>query len=626
MRRLLCSVGCNAYDDLDNLNGAELDAEKVYSSLVLSEYKSYEAGSCLLKSPSYYEFRGMLQEILLGDNCPDIFTLYFAGHGGVGAGSYYLCLKDTKNNFAFNGFPLSDLFTLINSSLVSQVFVILDSCHSGGVVYDMNNLMKGEQIGQSGSKSVALLAAAASDQYALEYSSGGVLTNYLVKVLGGELRISDEREYFDLVEVGRTLSNILIANGDEQIPSSWGINLYGEGLFALNPFFSGEKSGIDVYEHIPASSGLGKKIALHYKEISQLHVEVELEVDAAKIAALLSKIKHETFDDDKQFISFLMGLLNSLRSQALKSSDLLAESTLISGFLPVLCKLDESVREQYILLLARYRHAAALRELKEIREVLRSDRFALLGNSSTSNALSQFFCLPLRISKLLGWAGLLLLELKYLGVESDIKHSVSSLIAEVVDDYPRAFCAVTERQAAQIFVGIKGLLVADCGQLALQLLLEYLESIGNNRGEVCKLDSTGEDILTFLSLFGTSGLKSIPKIVSSPTHFLFALLLLARDFGMNEEVDQLMHIFDRKTVYAYVSNNYSEFGDIRMEDGLNLSLQIGFSFWSLDEFNDIIEKAVEPKLAENSSLSSHGIQYAAVVSSLVYEDRLPLFL
>ena len=626
MRRLLCSVGCNAYDELDSLSGAELDAENVYSSLVSSEYKSYDADSCLLMSPSYSEFRGMLQEILLGDNCPDVFTLYFAGHGGVNAGSYYLCLKDTKKNVAFNGVPLSDLFTLINSSSVSQVFVILDSCQSGGVAYDMNYLMKGEKIGHSGSKSIALLAAAASDQYALESSSGGLLTNYLIDVLSGGLRISDDRKYFDLVEIGRALSKVIIANCETQIPSSWGINLYGEGLFAINPFFSGGQLGFDVYETIPASSDLGKKIAFHYKEISQLHVEVEQEVDAAKIAALLLKIKHETFDEDKQFGSFLMGLLSSLRSQALKSTDLFAESTLISAFIPILCQLEGDLRDQFILILAKYRHSAALRELDEVRVVLRNDQTALLDKKARSGALPLFYCLPLRVSKFLGWAGLLLLESRYLGIESSIKRSVSSLIAEIVDDYPRGFCAVTERQACHVFVGIKGLLAANCGHLALHLLLEYMESVGNNWGEVCKINATGEEILTFLSLFGTRGLKSIPKIVSSPTHFLCVLLLLAKDFGLNAEVDHLMHLFDRKTVYAYVSNDYGEFSDVKMEDGINLSLQVGFSFWTLDEFIELFEKSVKPKLAEDSSLNSHGVQYAAIVSSLVYEDRLPLFL
>ena len=206
MRRLLCSIGCNSYDEIGNLNGAELDAESVFHALVQSEFKSYDRDSRLLKSPTYQEFRSVLQEVLLGEDSPEVFTLYFAGHGVVSAGSYYLGLKDTSGrNVALNGFPLSELFTLINASSVSQVFVVLDSCNSGGIVYDLNNLLKGDQIGAAGSKSVALLAAAASDQYAMESESGGALTKHIISILNGGARINDECEYLDLVEVGRVV-------------------------------------------------------------------------------------------------------------------------------------------------------------------------------------------------------------------------------------------------------------------------------------------------------------------------------------------------------------------------------------------------------------------------------------
>lgn len=627
MKRLLCCVGCNEYEELGGLNGAELDAENVFNALVDSEFKSYDSDSRLLRSPTYLDFRVVLQEMLLGEECPDVFTLYFAGHGGVHAGSYYLGLKDTsRRNVAFNGFSLSDLFTLINSSSVSQVFVILDSCNSGGIVYDLNSLLKGEQIGAAGSKSVALLAAAASDQYAMESESGGALTNHIVSILNGRTRISDECEYLDLVEVGRVVSNLFIEARETQLPSSWGVNLYGEGAFTLNPFFSGESSGGDVFEYIPASSSLGKKIALHYAEISKLHSDVEYEVDAEKVATFLSKIKEETFDEERQFVSFLLGILNSLRNQAIRSKELFAESILISGFIPILNRIDESLSARLIPIFAQYRNSAALRELDELSEAIKSDKFFLLDTDSPSGASSQYYCVPIRISKILGWLGVLLYESKYLGLEDDVKFKVTSLLADIVDDYPMAFCAVSESQAVHVFMGIMALLDRGCGAQACYIYLNYLESIGSNKGQVCSIEASGEDILTFISLYGSPALKSVPKIVASPTCFLFAILLLARSFGLEEELDSMMHVFDRKTIYSYVSNDHREFGDIRMRDGVNLSLQVGFSFWSMDEFYKLVFDVLETKFEKDQELKLPDIQYVSTVSSFVFEDRIPLFL
>ena len=419
---------------------------------------------------------------------------------------------------------------------------------------------------------------------------------------------------------------MFLEEGGEQLPSSWGVNLYGEGAFALNPFFSSEAAGKDVFEYIPASSSLGKKIALHYSEISKLHSDVENEVDAEKIATFISKIKDDAFEDERQFVSFVLGMMNSLRNQAAKSGDMFAESLLLAGFIPILNRLNDTLRAQLTPVFARYRNAAALRELSELSRAIKKDRYYLLKDDSPGGASSQFYSLPLRVSKILGWLGLLLYESMYLGLGDEVKSEVSSLLSDIVDNYPKAFSAISESQAAHVFLGVKGLLDVGCGVQACYIYLNYLESIGKNRGEVCSPEASGEEILTYISLYGSSAIKAIPRIVASPTQFLFVVLLLARHFGLEGELDRMMHIFDRKYIYAYISNNHQEFGDVRMRDGVNLPLQVGFSFWTMDEFYEFLSKMIEPRLKRDKVLDIPDMQYISVVSSLVFEDRLPLFM
>ena len=98
-KRVLICIGVNQYDvnDLDDLNGAEADAENIFAALTNASLGGYDLTlSRLLLSPTLTEVRQVLDEVAAMKPV-DTLTVSFAGHGGVNGASYYFCLKNSSS-------------------------------------------------------------------------------------------------------------------------------------------------------------------------------------------------------------------------------------------------------------------------------------------------------------------------------------------------------------------------------------------------------------------------------------------------------------------------------------------------------------------------------------------------
>lgn len=98
--RALISIGCNAYDQFDKLpllDGAEADASRVHELLIRDEIGGYDPEiSALLLSPRESECRHAISSALGIQGGLDVLTVYFAGHGMVDPGGFYLCLSPRR--------------------------------------------------------------------------------------------------------------------------------------------------------------------------------------------------------------------------------------------------------------------------------------------------------------------------------------------------------------------------------------------------------------------------------------------------------------------------------------------------------------------------------------------------
>ena len=249
--RVLLAIGCNQYENAKQLNGAEADAQRIFSVLIRPEVGQYDvARSTLLLSPSLHEVRQCLHAALFTDPQPETFTFFFAGHGGVSAGSYYMWLRDTRpKGQSISALSLADLFRSINEALPRQNNIIIDACESGGLIEDLTVLLKHEILGNAGTPTFTLVATSAQDQTSGETQEGGVGTNAILDCIEGRDFIQDSTSTLDLVEIGRKVSTRLRDSG--QNPVVWGLNLYGPPRFCRNPLAisaepsdgSGEGSG-----------------------------------------------------------------------------------------------------------------------------------------------------------------------------------------------------------------------------------------------------------------------------------------------------------------------------------------------------------------------------------------------
>ena len=164
MKNIAICLGCDEYSKLTRLNGAVADCKRVYDVLVSSGL--YDAtASKLLLSPTLQDARACLNDVA---GCKDlgVLTCYFAGHGGMKSGTFYLCFSDADlDKLSTTSLPIIDLFTVVGEIAPRQANFIIDACQAAGAMFDLNALMKPEIIGRAGSSSIAFLAASASDQY-----------------------------------------------------------------------------------------------------------------------------------------------------------------------------------------------------------------------------------------------------------------------------------------------------------------------------------------------------------------------------------------------------------------------------------------------------------------------------
>lgn len=240
--RALCAIGCDAYDHLNPLTGAEADAKAIFDALIKPEVGDYDAShSHLLLLPTLQEVRDSLTAMLCGADALDALTIVFAGHGAVSSGSFYMVTRDTRlQGLSATFFPLADLLRMIAEAAPRQTYIFIDACQAGGLIFDLNVILKSDVMGEFGTPGVTLLATAASNQEAIVAGGHGVGKAALLGCIDGTIFLQDSNPALDLFEIGRVVSDRVAAAG-AQTPVVWGLNLYGPSSFCRNPPVDGGK-------------------------------------------------------------------------------------------------------------------------------------------------------------------------------------------------------------------------------------------------------------------------------------------------------------------------------------------------------------------------------------------------
>lgn len=621
--RLIVGLGCDIYDHSDQfgwLRGAESDASKVFSLLTDPEIGEYQcAGSTLLLSPTLDQVQEALRSSLFDHRPIDTFTLFFAGHGVLKSGSFYLCLRGSRfDALSATALSLSEVLRMIGEAAPVQANVIIDACESGGLIEDLNSILKHDVLGRGGTPSITLLAAAASDQAAIETRSGGVATQALVSCISGSLFVQDIRPALDLVEIGRVVSSQVSKRGG-QTPLVWGLNLFGDGQFCRNPNFGSHIStslrslGSGLSE--AATSAVRKALPDLYRLYDDAADGLDAKRLNERIKAVLTAF--DSSEDPTEFVSRLQLVFRERTSRSADPFEAIEATAACLMSLTKYCPSSETARAHIS------RESLALsREVNEIVTstlgALAADRFVLLSKRA---ALADLYYLPLRLAKLLGWAGAAYLIEREEGADTSLSaRNLKSLSDLVCEHYSTAFRAMTDSQAPYLMVALSAYRASELHEAAEPLLSLLFSSALDCKGNVARNDLSPEKALEYVLARAKQNYEEQVELIAQPTELLLVMLCYANVFGLSEAFDVEMKTLDHVKLNAFAPADWASFSDEVIATGSNLTLEIGESVFSVAEVdNQILRFGFgTPRWS--------ALKYACIFSSFVVPDRTPWFL
>jgi Caspase domain len=435
--RALISIGCNNYLYCHSLRGAETDAKRVFEKLIAPQVGDYDLdSSCLLLSPTLSEVQTAIMRILFGSNSIDTFTVFFAGHGNIKAGSFYMCLKDSRSDaLSATALSLSDLFLKIGEARPNQSNIIIDACESGGLIADLNVILKPELLGKSGTPGVTLLAATAGDQFASETAEGGIATTALLSCIEGNTFIQDLTSTLDLIEIGRKISSDTGGRVD-QTPIVWGLNLYGPPRFCRNPHFHpGNAASLrGVLSAWPASTDA--PVERHMSALWDLYLTVDRNWSPRSFRAILDPVLSDIASSPHNLVTFVERLSAALGERADLSNDRFRSTEVVAACSVALLAHSEDTNglvasklQNTILKVIEFGGRALTSAVTR----LKADRYALLPERG---GFADLFYLPCRISRLIGWGGTVVHLSRRIGMRhEDVERCFTELLDLIIEHY-----------------------------------------------------------------------------------------------------------------------------------------------------------------------------------------------
>lgn len=616
--RVLLAIGCNEYDEASPLAGAVPDAQRIFDALVSANSPWYDVGrSRLLRSPTLDEARAVLRDMLFKGQAIETFTFFFAGHGGVHAGSFYMWLKDTMGAAqSVSALALADLFRSINEAAPRQTNIIIDACESGGLVDDLGVLLKPELLGDVGTPALTLVATSGRNQGAGETMAGGLGTNALLDCIEGKELINDTVGALDLVDIGRRVAAKLQPQG--QNPVVWGLNLYGPPSFCRNPRFSndGLERMRDFVQTWPTQTD--DIVKANQDALWTTYLSVSGDWSQERFQRLVWSIVQAPNLPPDQIATVIERLASAFLQRAAQCEDpyrsVLVAAILAASLTPhVENPAAHAVAERLTGEVAK----ALLNANARLISSLSADRFALL--SSRNGGLADLYFLPLRVSQVLGWAAAGPYVAHSEEQRAQALDQMKVLLPLILEHYERSLVALNDSQASAWCICLaqaSELGLMDEGERLAGLLFYSLAVSG---GRVARGDLSAEDALAYLLAKMSGDYSGIAELIERPMETVTVLLKAARLFDLEEIFDEALWRLDGVSFSAYMPANLALFNDEIMRGGENVVWTIGHDVFRTADFLATWPQMMPaPATAVTKALS--------VLAALTLPDRQAWFL
>lgn len=616
--RVLLAIGCDSYDHADLLHGAERDARRMYEALIRPEVGDYDATrSRLLLSPTYSDVREALREALFIDPQPETFTFFFAGHGSVSSGAFYMWLKDSNSmGLSMSALSLADMFRSINEATPLQSNIVIDACESGGLIEDLGALLKPGLLGNAGSPGLTLLATAAQDQGAGESSAGGIGTVALMECIEGNDFVQDHKGTLDLVEMGMRVSQRLRSSG--QNPVVWGLNLFGPSGFCKNPRY-GTDPATPLRQALQTwPTGSNDVIRQNYDALWAAYSAIGEVWDPEKFSAVVRAVLSSSSREPELLANLADRLAVTFLQRALQARDpfrtvevlaTLAVALLSSTEHPSVADTAQRLLDQTCM--------ALIDATSVLIEDLKADKYALL--SDQSGVLSEFHELPSRLTRMLGWTAAATFMCRDDMQRTQAEAMFAEVLRLVLDQYGGSLISFSEEQASGTCIALSTcarLGLRDEGELFAGLLFNSLIQC---EGRIARDDMPRDRALEYLFARRGNDFSQSMDLVARPIELLTVLLKAAGLFGLEAIFDESFWKIDGVAFSAYFPTNYTNYGSYRMEGGENMVWTIGFDVFRTAEFS---ASWPATKTAPQSPL----VASLVLAASLLYPDRQAWFL
>lgn len=615
-KAILLSVGCDRYSSVTRLRSAEADAKRIYGHLTAGAAAMYGAeASTLLLSPNKLKIDNCFADLLKAHKGPDVFALYFAGHGTVVDGSFYLCPSNVSiDAVSVTAINIATVLRAICELRPRHAYVIVDACFSGGMALDLSTVLRGEVLAQSPEFGLSVLAAS---RLALETSESGLFTELFAKVLDGELVVRRDAPYLELGEIMRALPIAARPQLREQLPNFWELNLTGPDAFCRNPAYDAATLKSDTaFGSIRASGGASRMAPELATRLWQAYLDMP-EFDREKLATLFAEL---AAIPGASLSPALEAIAGNFIDRTWEHDDLFAtlelRSAVIQALLPQVDKqmgAREALQSQIAKFLSELEDG-----LRQLGDALDRDRYTLL---SRPGGPADLYYLPLRLAEVLGTIGLVLLMRDVAPEDTGWLHAITKKLLTL---YGESIVAVGEDQAPGLFLFFAGCKKATWVDEAEEVAGHLYRDISDHFGRVLINDPEPTDVIDYLELRRENPIEKDAPFLQKPSELLSVILLGAAAFELDEAIDEGLIELDHQGFAFFVPSTYQSFYQTRMEDGLSIVFRVGQNVWSLKDMRRIWREDVLPHVAQAMPSNDRALQNAAMILSFFLPDRLAL--
>lgn len=628
MSKVLLCIGCDDYQSLNKLSGAERDALSIHTALSTGPLSNINpADAYLLDSPARHQLDATLLDIQDRYDEIESFTIFFAGHGGEANDSYFLCLSDTRaDRLSTTGFALSRLFEYFNELKAAHCNVIIDACNAGGMVYNLGILLKPEVIGKAKTFGVSFFVSSAADQYAGETSIGGYGTLALLKVLAGEIDTGSRASMLDLVDIGRPAAQYVAEQTQGgQMPSVWGVNLYGHMPLFGNPHATDNPtSSLLGLTGISPTSQAGQAISSQSAELYALMFAPEHELTPEKLFPVLTKFVDRLADMPNSVGAFIGGIWQSLEKSTGRHANSFSRVELSATCIALLLGTShkDSTSRECIAGLA---HEI----VGEVEHLLRDIVQGLQENPSSlcRHGIPDLFYLPQRISRILGWAGAAVHLARELGIsDAPLRQALEQLSVFLMEHYASVCAGMSEDEApywASFLTAIKTDDLNGFGELVVSTLISALVE---HEGRLARPLLPAKDVCAYLKARADKDSAALKPFCNSPSETLALVFLISERHSLEEELDYNLVSLDHVHLNIFIPQSYLEFSQPFVPNGINHVFQIGHKVWTVADVAERWQTACIPQMENDTSLRHAATRIGALCASLIFPDRVPWFL